>query len=304
MALKNYLGPLKPILRPLVHWVRGGPGARPVPLQVDTAPRSEPEARTESSPDLSVLNGLDVPRVTYEELHRRLGVAEPFVGPAVHGKPFSAWRMEDDDSPIFRFIYRSWQPRRHLEFGTFQGTGTLYCLAESSATVWTINLLEGESRADGTWAYGCQMAEKEIGHLWRETSASGEGLVSCRTDSLGFIGRYYREADLSHRVCQIYCDSTRWDTSNYPPGFFDTVLIDGGHSYDIVASDTRKACEVVRAGGIVMWHDYCPDVEALTACTSPRDVVRFIRDHQEWLATQFRELFWVFPSWILVGIKR
>jgi len=69
------------------------------------------------------------------------------------------------------------------------------------------------------------------------------------TDTLGFIGRLYLERELGHRVCQIYCDSRQWDTSAYPPEFFDTVLIDGGHQREIVISDTRKALPLLRSGG-------------------------------------------------------
>lgn len=62
--------------------------------------------------------------------------------------------MEDDEAPIFRFLYQSLQPSRHLEFGTLQGWGTSLCLESCSATVWTINLSDGEVKADGFWAYG------------------------------------------------------------------------------------------------------------------------------------------------------
>jgi len=79
------------------------------------------------------------------------------------------------------------------------------------------------------------------------------------------VSRRYREAGFGHRVCQIYCDSRTWDTSAYPRDFFDSVLIDGGHSADVVLSDTRKAFEVTRPGALIMWHDFCPDPTVLGA---------------------------------------
>ncbi len=46
------------------------------------------------------------------------------------------------------------------------------------------------------------------------------------------------------------------------------MFIDGGHSKEVVASDTRKAFELIRPDGIVVWDDYStswPEVsEALT----------------------------------------
>ena len=80
-----------------------------------------------------------------------------------------------------------------------------------------------------------------------------------QTDAGLFIGQHYRDAGFGHRVCQIYCDSRDWDTAAYPSDFFDSALIDGGHIEEVVASDTRKALSVTRSGGLIMWHDFCPD---------------------------------------------
>jgi hypothetical protein len=50
-------------------------------------------------------------------------------------------------------------------------------------------------------------------------------------------------------VAQVYTDSREWDTSHYPDGFFDSCLIDGGHTQDIVVSDTMQALRLVRSEG-------------------------------------------------------
>lgn len=39
---------------------------------------------------------------------------------------------------------------------------------------------------------------------------------------------------------------------------FDLVFIDGGHSFDTVRNDTRKAFELLADGGIIIWDDYIP----------------------------------------------
>ena len=36
----------------------------------------------------------------------------------------------------------------------------------------------------------------------------------------------------------------------------DLILIDGGHSYECVRSDTIRALEAVSGNGIIVWHDY------------------------------------------------
>jgi methyltransferase family protein len=218
---------------------------------------------------------LDV--VPVEELARRMGFAEALDYPdGSRHKPLSDWKMEVDDSPIFRYLYRNSLPRRHLEFGTWQGTGTLYCLEECAATVWTLNLAEGEVSEDGTHAY--------------------------ESDSGALIGQFYRQRGFGHRVCQIYCDSRDWDISHYPQDFFDSALIDGGHNPDVVASDTTKALRLLREGGVCMWHDFCPDPEVLERSPASLGVVEAVLTNWTTIRSRMQDIFWIEPSHILLGV--
>lgn len=240
------------------------------------------------------------------ELARRLGL--PGALPAASEKPLARWQMETDDAPIFRYLYRAFAPRRHLEFGTWQGFGTCLCLESCAATVWTLNLPDGESKSDGSWAYGERVTDESSapsGAVRLNFGHDSDGPRTYhRTDAGGYIGRFYREKGLGHRVCQIYCDSLLWDTSAYPSGFFDSVLVDGGHQHDVVVSDTRKALSLLRSGGLMMWHDYCPVDEVLTASPVTRDVVGAVGSLLPELQAQFSSLLWINPSYILIGIKR
>lgn len=225
--------------------------------------------------------------------------------------------MEDDDSPIFRYLYRNLRPRRHLEFGTWQGTGTLYVLEECEATVWTINLPGGEIDAEGRWVYSSNYPEpadagrdksmvKKVANFVRRKLLGRppeEPSRGYQTDTVGFIGRFYLERELGNRVCQIYCDSRYWDVGNYPQGFFDSCLIDGGHHYETVECDTGNAFKLVRGGGLLLWHDFCPVPDVLAQCPAPREVVSFVRDNWEMLKAETSDLFWIDPSHILVGIR-
>lgn len=243
--------------------------------------------------------GPDVPVVPVWELHAALGLSRPFdYPPASLAKPLTAWRMEDDDAPIFRYLYRELQPRRHLEFGTWQGVGALYCLEESAATVWTINLPFGES--DGPAAYSFHPEDESAVRAWAQRLGL-PAQARYRTDTLGFIGRRYLERGWGSRVCQIYADSREWETSAYPAGFFDTILIDGGHTAEVAANDTRKAFELVRPGGVVLWHDFCPPVYDSHAST--RGVLESVARCGDWLTAHTERLFWIYPSWILLGVR-
>ncbi len=125
-----------------------------------------------------------------------------------------------------------------------------------------------------------------------------------RTDRLGFIGRHYLGRQLGHRVCQIYADSRKWDISNYPEGFFDSCLIDGGHKRDIVMSDTRKALQLVRSGGMILWHDFCSDPDVMAASETVHEVTKAITDSLDHLGSDMKMLVWIDPSMLLLGIRK
>ena len=239
--------------------------------------------------------------VDVSTLHQRLAFATPLEYPeSSRRKDFRDWRMEDDDAPILRYLYRNFRPRRHLEFGTWAGTGACYCLEECDASVWTINLLEGEL-IGGKPAYSAAIDDPVEGAV--PIDHGDDGPVY-QTDAGLLVGRRYREAGFGHRVCQIYCDSRRWDTRAYPHDFFDSVLIDGGHTPDVVHSDTLKALSVTRPGALVMWHDFCPDPAVSAAFSSVTGVIAALAGNWPQIAPFLRDVFWVQPSFLLVGVRR
>lgn len=228
--------------------------------------------------------------------------------PVASTNTLDKWRMEDDDAPVFRYLYQTHRPRRHLEFGTWQGWGAALCLESCDATVWTINLPGGETRKDGSWAYGERVQHPDAAPQDVDAANFGEDELGPRTyhrtDARGYIGRIYRERKMSHRVCQIYCDSRDWEISNYPPDFFDSVLIDGGHQPDVVISDSRKSLLLLRSGGLIMWHDFCPHPGIRSQFESVSGVTSGLEPILPELRAQLSRLCWIDPSWILVGLKK
>jgi FkbM family methyltransferase len=256
-------------------------------LSTETMARRVHEAKASEASDALFVtppSGGSIDVVTYADVGAALGFEEIYSPPA--GAADGAlvfWKMERDDAPLFRYVYRNLKPKRHLEIGTWEGFGAVACAESCEAEIWTLNLPDGETAANGKSVY-----------------QSGDAV---RTDSGDFIGRLYREAGYSGRVHQILADSTKW-VPGMEPGFFDSALIDGGHTYEVVTADSDTVIPLVRPGGIVMWHDFCPDEEALQGNVAPRGVVDAIaRNHHRW-KDQFSRLFWVKPSWVLVGVRR
>jgi predicted O-methyltransferase YrrM len=65
----------------------------------------------------------------------------------------------------------------------------------------------------------------------------------------------YSGTEAESRVRQIYGDSKQLDETPYLESC-DVVFVDGSHAYSYVVSDSAKALRMVRAGGLVLWHDY------------------------------------------------
>lgn len=246
-----------------------------------------------------------IPAASLADICRQMNWPEPAPAPI---PDWSAWKTEEDDARILRHLYAQHQPVRHLEFGTWQGFGTCLCLESCHATVWTLNLPDGETKPDGSWAYG---------HRVIDDSKAPPGAVSVnfghddggprtyhRTDAASYIGRLYREKGLGHRVCQIYCDSRQWDTSAYHPGFFDSVFVDGGHQTQVVISDTLKALPLLRSGGLMLWHDFCPLPEIIAGSSAVQGVTAAIEAMQPELMAKFSIVAWIQPSYILLGVKK
>jgi predicted O-methyltransferase YrrM len=67
--------------------------------------------------------------------------------------------------------------------------------------------------------------------------------------------RVFEGTAAGSKVVPLYGDSAAFDFSPYH-GTVDLFFIDGAHSYEYVASDTRNAFACVRPGGVIAWHDF------------------------------------------------
>jgi FkbM family methyltransferase len=227
--------------------------------------------------------------VPVESLGRALGFARPYISTPLYRHPLASFNTERDETPIFEFIYRNFQPRRHLEIGTWEGHGTVTVARVSEAEIWTVNLPEGERDADGNLLYPHPTVSDPSANQPSDAGAA--------------IGWRYRAAGFGGRVHQILCNSLYLDVGQWSPGFFDSVFIDGGHAVEVVTSDTEKTLPLLRSGGLMIWHDFCPEPITLSQNEAPKGVVAAVATNLSRWRPQFAKMFWVRPSWILVGIK-
>lgn len=88
-------------------------------------------------------------------------------------------------------------------------------------------------------------------------AAAGDSEASTRTAlEESFFSRFlYNETDVESKVVQLYGDSKGIDVTPFR-GKCDLIFIDGSHAYSYVKSDSEKSLEMLRDGGIILWHDY------------------------------------------------
>lgn len=68
---------------------------------------------------------------------------------------------------------------------------------------------------------------------------------------------YYEDTPVVSKISQHFGDSAAFDETRFS-GKMDMIFIDGCHEYDYVLSDTEKALNMIKPGGVIFWHDYSP----------------------------------------------
>jgi hypothetical protein len=133
------------------------------------------------------------------------------------------------------------QPKVVIEIGTFLGVGTLALAmnTEPNTKIITIDL-PPDHRGEGL--VGTDLA-----------------LANTARDR---CGEAFRDTPYSQKITQIRADSTTLNLPSLVPRA-DLVLIDGGHSFNIIKTDTVNARSVITDEGLIIWDDYWwfyPDV--------------------------------------------
>ena len=126
--------------------------------------------------------------------------------------------------------------KKVLEIGTFNGNTTLNLannLADQGQVV-TIDL-----PVEGDTSYALKIDGADLRNM---------------TDRR-VVGEQFKGHPLERNIQQVFGDSAKIDFRKLG-GPFDFAFIDGCHDYAYVKSDTDNVLQVMRSGGVIMWHDY------------------------------------------------
>ena len=177
------------------------------------------------------------PRFHPDELGPTLAAEVAFIGRGTIRVPGGT---SDTEAWILAVLARD--ARRMFEFGTCTGK-TAYLWARNQppgGTVTTLTLAP-----DATAAYQAAPGDDPLAESYAKEESR-------------FSRFLYGGTEAGGRIVQLYGDSKRFDAGPYA-GACDVVFVDGAHAYSYVVSDSAKALDMVRPGGLVLWHDYSPE---------------------------------------------
>jgi hypothetical protein len=134
-------------------------------------------------------------------------------------------------------ICRIVEPRRVFEIGTLHGYSALHFALNTpdDAEVFTLDL--PRDAGPGTTLQTTIVDDMHV------------------ASSLASRGRCFEGTAAAAKIRPLYGDSATFDFSPWHDAI-DVFFIDGAHSYEYVRSDTERALECVRDGGVIAWHDF------------------------------------------------
>lgn len=165
----------------------------------------------------------------------------------IHGQ--DEWMMPLKEMLTLAAICRYVQPRKIFEIGTYRGTSTLLMAMNTpdESEIFTLDLSPSERTV---------YKENVIADSFPQFT----------------VGEAYQDTPFASKVHQLLGNSLNFNYSPYV-GVIDFVVVDGDHTYEFVKSDTDKAFQLIRPGGIILWDDYLwdrhhPECAGVTRCVN------------------------------------
>lgn len=166
------------------------------------------------------------------------------------------WAMPEHEVLTLGAITRMINPRRVVEFGTFQGGSTLAMAA---------------NMADGG-----RIVTIDVNPVQRQTHEHGLGTGLMDFD----LGCLFRGTRFERMIEQRFIDTISADDDDLVGGA-DLVFVDADHTYPFVKRDTAFALAFVRPGGWLVWHDYTWEPEHSECAGVTKAVNEFFQQHGE-----------------------
>ena len=142
-----------------------------------------------------------------------------------------------------------------FEFGTCSGKNTMLMALNSKENSKIVSLTLNQNQL------------KKLSLDKKDNNTSIKNIINeSNYEKFLFSGK-----KIEKKIEVIFIDSREFNTKKYLEKF-DLIFIDGGHTYSVVKSDSKKAFQMLSSKGIIIWHDYAVGKE------SCKDVCKYINE--------------------------
>ena len=164
------------------------------------------------------------------------------------------------ESSILVSMIKLTSPSNIFEFGTYMGASTVLMASNSpNYTLLTTLDINNES----------EITDQEPSSYNLQEAHDNDDFLRSNFRNNGAIHIERCKPDIKDKIIQIFCNSKDLDIEklNFRKKF-ELIFIDGGHDYETVESDTKKALDMATDDAVIIWHDYTSQIH--------RDVTYFI----------------------------
>lgn len=135
---------------------------------------------------------------------------------------------------VLASLIQELKPKRLLEIGTFNGLTTLHMAinAPEEAIIDTLDLLQIDPKTP-------YLDPEDIKYIESKEKSKKKYIHNPQK-----IKEHYGNS--------LYYPFVSFDNPDF-------IFIDGSHSYPMVKNDTEKSLNILKKGGVILWHDYTPD---------------------------------------------
>lgn len=150
---------------------------------------------------------------------------------------------------VLSSLIQNLKPLTLLEIGTFNGLTTLHMAINTpqNALIHTLDLLEIENQTF--------LDIEDLKYIEHKEKNK----------------KKYRDHIEQVKIQEHYGNSLYYPFEAFQnPNF---IFIDGSHSYLMVKNDTEKSLNILKKGGVILWHDYTPE------CTGVFTYLNELRAH-------------------------
>ncbi|PIQ97105.1 MAG: hypothetical protein COV67_05990 [Nitrospinae bacterium CG11_big_fil_rev_8_21_14_0_20_56_8] len=143
------------------------------------------------------------------------------------------------DSEAWVLAVMAKKSRRIFEFGTCTGR-TTYHLARNSPADAIVTTMTLPPKGRDQYTVEAGDGKVDVDHALSESA---------------FTRFFYSGTPVESKIKQLFADSKQFDEAPYLNSC-DLIFVDGSHAYSYVKSDSKKALQMIKPGGVILWHDY------------------------------------------------